>query len=140
MIKITVADAAFSQCVKLAVNYRCQRCGAQHEEKDRGLHCSHYIGRGNWSVRHDPANAFAHCYGCHAHLGSRPEEFTWWVIERIGEGRHEMLIQRARDTRLGRLARKSVREIAAHYRTELAVMRGRREKGEIGDFSFRGWA
>jgi hypothetical protein len=139
MIKVTPADAAFSKCVKIAVGYRCQRCGVIYGEGHRGLHCSHYIGRGNWSVRFEPANAWAHCYGCHSHIGSRPAEFRDWVIERIGDGRHELLIERSRDTSIGRQARKEQKDIAAHYRRELLVMKGRRDKGEMGEFSFEGY-
>ena len=40
-IKITPADTAFSKCVKERADWKCERCGTQYQEGDRGLHCSH---------------------------------------------------------------------------------------------------
>lgn len=134
MIKIFACDKAFADCMKISVGYACQRCHVIYGPKHQGLHLSHYISRGNWSVRHHPDNGFVHCYGCHAHLGSRPAEFTSWVIDRSGFARHEILIELARDTARGRRARREKKEIAKFYRDQLFAFQGRRDKGEMGNF------
>ena len=48
-IKITPADTAFGKCVKERA-LRCERCGTQYQEGDKGLHCSHGISRGQWGL------------------------------------------------------------------------------------------
>ena len=139
MIKIWPADKAFADVVKISVNYTCQRCNTVYEEGHQGLHLSHYVGRGNWAVRHHPDNGYAQCYGCHAYLGSRPNEFTRWVIKQLGQTRHDMLIEAARDQARGRRARREKKEIARFYRQQLLVMQGRRDKGESGNFMVVGY-
>lgn len=124
MIKITPADQAFSKCVRTRAGFKCERCGAQHDEKSMGLHCSHFWSRGNWSVRFDPLNASSLCYGCHAFLGGNPEEHRRWFYERLGRVRYEILEERKNDLKLGREMRKTKGkgEIAKHFRNELTRM------------------
>lgn len=137
MIKIWPADKALADCVKAAVDYRCQRCRTVYGEKHRGLHASHYIGRGNWSTRFDPDNVFAHCYGCHRYLESQRPEFEAWVLAHLGDTRYEWLIGRSRDTDIGRQAKREKKEIAQHFLRELSMIQERRKKGEMGDFMIR---
>lgn len=139
MIKCWPADRALADCVKVAVDYRCERCGTVYGEKHRGLHASHYIGRGNWSTRFEVDNVFAHCYGCHRYLESQRPEFSAWVRQKLGDTRYEWLLARSRDTTIGRQAKREKKEIAAHFRQQLSVLQGRRQKGEMGDFMIRGY-
>lgn len=138
-VKITSADRAFSLCVRERAGWACERCGAQYQPGTRALHCSHFHGRGKWSVRFDPDNAFAHCYGCHMHLGSRPHEFSAWVLERIGEGMYQILLERASDTKLGRIAKREKSDIAAHYRWQHRLMQEMRASGQTGRIEFVGY-
>lgn len=121
MIKRTPADAAFSKLIRQRAGYQCQRCGAQHDETSIGLHCSHYVGRGNWAVRFDPDNAFALCYGCHQFVGSRPQEHTEFVLGILGQGLFDLLTERKNDKKLGRWYRKTggKGEIAKFFREQL---------------------
>lgn len=57
----------------------CARCLQQ-----RPLQWSHWIGRANLRLRHDPANGFAHCVGCHKYFTHHPIQFEDWVVERVG--------------------------------------------------------
>ena len=139
-IKITPADKAFSLCVRERVNYTCERCGTYApKELSKRLDASHFHGRGKWSVRFDPDNVFACCYGCHAYLGAHPIEHMYWVQERLGPYRFEALAERARDIKRGREARRSVKEIAAHYRQELEIIREKRRECSTGRIEFAAW-
>lgn len=142
LIKKTPADNAFSDCVRERAGWCCERCGTYYPEGRRGgLHCSHFHGRGNWGIRFDPLNAFSHCFGCHQKLGANPHEFREWVVEKIGEGAYEILLERKNDTGLGKMVRrtKGKGEIAKHYRDQLKAMRELRERG-ISELEFEGWA
>lgn len=134
MIKVWPADKAFADCTKIACGYRCQACGTVYGEKHRGLHLSHFVGRGNWSVRFHPDNGWSHCFACHRRLGANPPEFSVWVREQIGQTRYEWLLEAARDIDMGRQARREKKDIAKHYREQISAMQGRRDKGELGDF------
>lgn len=84
MIKIRRADAVFSKWIKIRDKYTCQRCGAVHAVKSRGLHCAHFITRRNEATRFDPDNACALCYGCHSHFHQHPDEHRVFMEEQLG--------------------------------------------------------
>lgn len=140
-VKLLSCDTWFSKCVRERVNWHCERCGSYFPEGHdrRGLHCSHYFGRGNWSTRFHPDNAFSHCYGCHQYLGSNPSLFKEWVIERLGEGRLEIVKDIKNDKSLGRYAKRSKREIARHYRQQHEAMHYQRINGCTDRIDFECW-
>lgn len=123
-IKITPADSAFSKCVRYRAGWACERCGAQHDSSSTGLHCSHFFGRANWSVRFHPDNARSLCHGCHSWLSGNPYEHCEWIKGQIGEGRLQMLLEARNDTSLGKLYRKTKGkgDIAKWFRDQLAAM------------------
>ena len=139
MIKVWPADRAFANVIKIAGGYTCQRCNTVYPPKHRGLHLSHHISRGNWSVRFEPSNAFIHCYGCHRWLGARPDVFVVWARQKLGDTRYEMLIDASRDLDRGRRARREKKDIAKHYRQQLRIMQSRRDKGELGNYMVIGY-
>lgn len=51
----------------------------------KGLHCSHFKGRGKEATRFEPLNADAMCYGCHRYFTSQPDEHLAWQIQTKGE-------------------------------------------------------
>ena len=133
-IKRTPADIAFSHCVRASVSYVCQRCGADHSNSPGALDCSHHFSRGNWSVRFDPWNAEALCYGCHAYIGGTEER-----MRQVMTGAQiELLREKKNDTALGKLYRKTrgVGEIAAHYRAEHQRIKSERAAGKTGVIEF----
>lgn len=142
-VKRTPADAAFSNCVRERAGWRCERCNTYYPEGHgrQGLHCSHFHGRGNWSVRFDPENAFSHCYGCHSYFEQNPAEFKDWIIASMGEGAYELLMERKQDTGLGKMYKKTKGkgDIAKHYRLEHERMKQLRDEGEIGPIEFSAW-
>ena len=106
-IKITPADSWFSKCVRSRAGWRCEHCGKQYTQSDTGLHCSHFHGRGNWSLRFHPENASALCYGCHTFMGANPHEHQRFFKERLGEGMYQILLDLKRDTGLAKMYRKT---------------------------------
>ena len=90
-IKITPADTVFGKCVKERASWRCERCGTQYQEGDRGLHTSHGLGR-QWGVRFVGLNAIAACYGCHQIEGGN------WQQRMLTEEQRLLLRELADDT------------------------------------------
>jgi len=137
-IKRTPADKAFSDCIRERANWTCERCGTYYPEGHRGgLECSHHHSRGKWGVRFDPINAESLCTGCHFLDGGTQER-----RERVlTDAEQEILYEKARDTSLGRIVRKTKGkgDIAKHYRNELKRMQDLRENGEVGRLEFIGY-
>lgn len=132
---ITPADKLFSLCVRERAAWTCERCGTYYPEGKRmGLHCSHFMSRGNWSTRFHPLNAFAHCYGCHQYLSSRPSLFSDWVVERLGITAVDGLIRLSHEPARG--LRKRTKEIAAWYRAVNKAQQADRKDGAMGRIEF----
>jgi len=104
-----------------------------------GLHNSHYHGRGKWGVRFEIRNCSSICYGCHQYLGSHPTEHTKFMKAKLGEKAYDELLELANDTKLGRLAKRSEKEIRAHYRQQLERMKSARASGETGYLFLENW-
>ena len=96
MVKATKWDKVFSKYIRARDNWTCQRCGKSHPQNSQGLHCSHYVGRGNYSTRFDEDNCEALCYGCHRHLGSNPSQHRSHKIEKLGKIQFRKLMQKSR--------------------------------------------
>ena len=142
MIKITNADKWFSKCVREAADWSCEVCGTKYAENAQGLHCSHFFGRRNYSVRFCSQglkgvnNAFSHCYSCHQKMGSNPYDFAKWVENEIGADFVEILIEKRNDISAGKMIKKNLKEVAAHYKLEYEKLKARRAAGEKGKLSF----
>ena len=123
-MKITPADQAFSKLIRARAKWRCEMCGTQYEEGSQGLHCSHFHGRANWSVRFDPNNCEAACMGCHMKCEGNPHEFTNRWMKKLGKGAYEILLERKNDISLAKLYRKTKGkgEIAKHFRDQLQAV------------------
>ena len=144
-LKRTPADDAFSRCIRERADWTCELCGTVYPEaqatgRSRGLHCSHFIGRGNWSVRFNSSNAFCHCYACHVRFGSDKYIQEKHYLDIFGGGKLVFLEFGKNSTFLGRDAKKSQREISAHYRQEYERMRKLRAKGQRGRIEFMSWS
>lgn len=140
MIKITAADKWFSLCVRERGNWTCARCKTYYPEGSRnGIECSHWVTRGNWSVRFSPLNAEPLCTGCHFYLGSHPRIHEMEVRERLGSYAFAALEELARDITLGRRARREKKQISDHYRAEYRRMCAERSEGRAGRIEFMGY-
>lgn len=72
-MKRDALDALFSKYIRLRAKSTCERCGKTYPSNSRALHCAHIFSRGKLSVRYDPRNALALCYGCHRHADQHKE-------------------------------------------------------------------
>ena len=94
-IKITGLDKKFSHFIRSRDDWKCQRCFKQYKPPTSGLHNSHFWGRRNKSVRFDPENCIALCYGCHSHFTANPVLHRMFFLRRLGEIRYNALMVRA---------------------------------------------
>jgi uncharacterized CHY-type Zn-finger protein len=146
-IKRESPDMWFSLCVRERANWTCQACGKHYEPqytgaglpKNQGLHCSHYIGRANYSVRFDPLDADAHCYGCHSKFEQNPHVFKEWKLSQLGMDFYEILIEKSTDIMIGKQARQEKQQIAEHYKDEFYRMMSIRSLGITGKLEFQGY-
>lgn len=89
-------DALFSKFIRLRDKLTCQRCGHVFPELTQGLHCAHYHKRRNQSVRFDPDNCVAFCWGCHQYMDEHHDEHKAFMKRRLGEERFNFLEGRMR--------------------------------------------
>lgn len=138
MIKITSGDRFFSLCVRERANWTCERCGTYHQPPTTALHCAHWHSRGNWSVRFDPSNALALCYGCHQYTSvNRETEHRPLMLKVFGELELDRVA--TEKNRPATRVKKFLPEIAKHYRQELERMQRLRANGETGRIEFERW-
>jgi hypothetical protein len=140
-IKRTSADMWFSKCVRERTNWTCERCSRQfHPGATGGLDCSHFIGRAHHSIRHHPQNAFAHCMGCHKHMGSCPPDIMDAYLDTFGQDAYDNIQRLRNDIVIGKAVRKDQKanrsKIAAHYRREHEKMEEQRHAGVMGRIEF----
>ena len=137
MIKIIPADKYFSLCVRERADNKCEFDGVEYSQ---GLQCCHFETRGNWSVRFDPLNAFALCYAHHTLLDGSPIRFTEFYLEKRGQLAYDVLVEKSRDTMLGKQNRREKDQIAQWYKEVYSQMLMRRSLGETGWLEFVGYA
>jgi len=97
-VKLRKADSLFRKLILKRDNYTCQRCGSQYTPDNcRGLHVSHYWGRGRENVRLDPENVCLLCWGCHQLWGhgDRRCEYTDFMRRKLGDKGFDLLELRA---------------------------------------------
>ena len=142
-MKTTPTDKWFSKCVRERAEWTCEKCKKVYTEgqitgKAQGLDCSHYFGRGSGNLmRHYGSNAFAHCRGCHQHLGSNPHEFAVWVKDQLGDVRYDELVRRkGRTCKRPKVEQDEMRD---HFKAQYEYLRRRRDKGETGYIDFVEW-
>ena len=124
-------DYFFSLCVRERAGWKCEKCGKDYAPwtgangypANPGLHCSHYIGRGNYATRFDPLNVDAHCYFCHSQFEGNPHEFRLWKLERVGQEVYDIIIEKSHNILLGKQARKEKQQIAEHYKQQYHLMK-----------------
>ena len=93
-VRISPLDALFSRYIRMRADERCERCHAY--KGYAGLQCAHFHSRRKKSVRYDPDNCLALCFGCHQYFHENPDEFRAFMKLRLGEYQLNMLDVRAR--------------------------------------------
>ena len=138
MIKITAADRYFSLCVRERASWTCERCGVKYQPPTPALHCAHWHSRGNWSVRFDPSNALALCYGCHVQTGKeRDRDHRPLMLKIMGDLEIDRLAFDKNRPANG--IKRAQAAIAKHYREQYAHMQTMRAVGFVGRLEFEKW-
>jgi len=122
-IKRTAADVEFSKAIR-AASENCERC---HKPADD---CSHYYGRRNSSTRYAVDNCSALCRGCHNWLGEHPHEHHVFMVNKLGEGGYDLLVEKARS--ICKISKAERKTIARHYRLQQQNIKDKRANGETG--------
>ena len=97
-MKLRKSDKLFRQYVLKVFSYTCVRCRNIYAvDNCRGLHVSHYWGRGRENTRHDIDNACLLCYGCHQIWGHGDgrDEYRQFMVQRLGQEGFDRLEARA---------------------------------------------
>ena len=137
-IKRDKLDAAFSDLVRERADWTCECCSKHFpERKGAGLHASHYWGRKNQATRFCGINTFAHCFGCHQKLGSKPHEFREWVFNELGEKLYDELTLKANSVCKRTKAEKE--DMLKHFRQEKKEIEQKRMDGWVGYIDFVEW-
>ena len=69
-------------------------------------------------------------------MGSNPYDFTKWVTDTIGQGALEILIEQRNDINAGKMIKKNLPLVAAHYKLEFEGLQARRAGGDSGVLTF----
>ncbi len=86
-------------------------------------------------MRYDPLNAACLCFGCHNYADDNHHIYAEWKHWHLGD-LYDLLVEHANDTLRGKMARREVKAIAAHYRHELEWMLEQRTAGTVGRIEF----
>lgn len=121
-IKTTPADKWFSLCVRKRAGWNCERCGKGYGGPSQALHSAHFHGRGKHATRHDPRNAASLCMGCHLYLTAHPSEHCGFFLTRLGQYQFDALQERVNDQATARECKRSLKQIASHYKAEFERM------------------
>jgi len=96
-------DKLFSIYIRTKDGWRCIACDLENGSKDysenkRGLHCSHYWGRGHENTRFDPENCDSLCWYHHKFgwgHGDGRNEYTAYMRKKLGDKGFDLLDVRA---------------------------------------------
>lgn len=93
-IKRNPLDKLFSDYIRAKAGWKCERCGNVPDR--RGLHCHHFQRRRKQSTRFDEDNCLSLCLGCHQFFQENDEEEKFFMVQKLGQERFDMLLVRAR--------------------------------------------
>ena len=128
-MKISAADKAFSECVRNAHDFTCERCS-----KVGRMETSHVYSRRHRTIRWDKQNANCLCNGCHRKWHESPLEAFIWFVGMFGQNRVDLLVEK-REQRY-KVPKTEEKLIAKHYREELALINEKRNSGVQGYIDF----
>lgn len=132
----SMADDAFSFCVRLRANCTCERCGEKFPMNAmKHLHCSHNYSREYKQVRFHPDNAIALCKDCHRWFAWNKELSTAWKNEYLGEAKLKRLFQALQNDPV-EISKAEERRITAYYRIVARYLVKLREEGNTDYLDF----
>ena len=136
-VKRKPADTAFSDCIRAANDWTCEKCLNKYEVKSMGLHCSHIYSRRHRTIRWSKDNAQALCFHCHQWFGGNPADSGVWIAEFLGQG-HIDLLREKRDIKI-KVSKLEEKDIAKHYREQLKIIENKRSEGATGFIDFESY-
>jgi len=137
-IKRDATDKAFSDAIREAANYVCQRCSLDFRHNPGGFDCSHVKSRKYVSCRFFEKNALALCRSCHTKMAESPAEHIELYIRIWGEEGYQELLDHYNRTDI-RLRKADKLAIRKHWQGELERMRLMRMQGKQGVIELIGW-
>jgi hypothetical protein len=136
-VKIKACDTAFSQCVREAHNWTCEKCHSKHERGSMGLHNSHIFSRRHRTIRWCKENTQALCFSCHSWFGGNPADSGIWITDLLGVAFIDALREK-KDMKL-KVPKTEEKLIAKHYREQLKIIGQKRLDGATGFIDFESW-
>lgn len=132
LMKISPADKYFSLCVRLANDNICETCG-----KFGRMEASHVYSRRHRTIRWDTLNIMCQCNGCHRQWHESPLRSFQWFEKQYGSGRVDLLREKMQNK--NKTSKLEEKDIAKHYRQQLAILQKKRDQGETGVLDFESW-
>lgn len=130
-MKRDATDAVFSDLIREAYDWTCQRCLRPFpERKGRDVHASHFYSRQFHSTRWFVDNAVCLCATCHDHVGKHPDDHADFFRKHLGPVRYDML--RARKQGIFRYRESDKKAMRKHFAGELERIRALRSEGIFG--------
>lgn len=123
MIKINALDILFSDYIRTRDGWTCQRCITlgrknvfrpnkrlidklpqfeHHVKSGMGLHNMHCYSRGGKTVRYEPDNCCAGCYGCHSYLDTHPLKKYAFFKARLGSKKYNRIVKLSKTNAVGK--------------------------------------
>jgi hypothetical protein len=139
-IKRAKHDALISMLQRCSTDYTCDWCGKYYDPEkglSKGIHASHYWGRGIRQLRWWHENLTTACYGCHIRAASDPWKHTQMMIQRLGLERMQELEKMAYSKY--KLTTKDKNAALDHLAEQWRVMSIKRREGVRGPLPYQGW-
>ena len=138
-MKRDMTDKLISDCVRESVNWTCERCDKYFPEGSarKGLHNSHYFGRGGKSTRWFFDNCDSLCYGCHKFMERSRSEYDAFKRKKLGDTRFDALVLRANKPR--KYIKADIKEMRDFLRQQLKDMMKLRMDGAQGFIILRNY-
>jgi len=134
-VKRSPLDDVFSHLVRERACWTCERCGAYSpEDARRAFHCSHFIGRGVYSLRWHPLNGSGICAACHLFLGANPILHLEWFEEK--HGRQAINDLRKWSQVIPRFRKADKADVLQFYKSEKRRLLKLRDEGHTGRLEF----
>lgn len=131
-------DVLMSNLVRCSTNYTCESCGKYYPpELRRGIHCSHYWGRGIKQLRYSELNTTSLCYGCHMRYTADPWSHTAFMRDRVGQDTLDKMAVLAYSNY--RFFAKDQEKALLHLINEWQKMSQARRAGDTGIIKYEGW-
>ena len=136
-IKRTTADKHFSDAIRGASDFICQRCQIDMKHNMGGIDCSHIVTRKFRGVRWDTLNALCLCRSCHTKMADDPPGHAELVKKIKGEEGYWELIRRKNQT--VKIPKSEEKEIGKHYLSEVKRIQAKRNEGCMGYVEVNNW-